>query len=145
MNFKIERMNLNHVLLLQNVLDSDFDDFWSINTLITEIKNPNSYYIVATISSNIVGFAGVIQILDKMELNYIVTKKDKRNLGIASCLLDNLIQYANNKNIKSIELEVNEKNTSAIKLYEKFGFIKNGLRKKYYNNTDDAILMVKYT
>ena len=56
--------------------------------------------------------------------------------------------YAINKISKTtkketISLEVNEKNTIAIKLYEKFGFEKVGLRKKYYNEKDNAIIMTK--
>lgn len=43
-----------------------------------------------------------------------------------------------------ITLEVNEKNFSAIHLYEKHGFKTIGTRKKYYNNTFDAYIMTKY-
>ena len=52
-----------------------------------------------------------------------------------------LIDEAKKQNLTSITLEVNDKNFQAIKLYEKFGFKRIGLRKKYYNNTDDAIIM----
>lgn len=142
MNLIIEEMNSNHVMLLQDNLNN-FDDFWSISILKNELNSPNSHYIVAIHDSEIVGFAGVAKILDELELNYIVTRKDKRNLGIASSLLDNLITFANTNNIISINLEVNEKNLPAIKLYEKFGFFPIGLRKKYYNNVDNAILMKK--
>ena len=43
-----------------------------------------------------------------------------------------------------MNLEVNENNTSAIALYKKYNFKQVGLRKKYYNNTDNAILMSLY-
>ena len=74
----------------------------------------------------------------------IVTKKDKRNLGIGTLLLQNLIQISKEQNLNSVTLEVNEHNIPAIKLYEKFNFTKVGLRKKYYNNTDSAIIMTLY-
>ena len=64
-----------------------------------------------------------------------------RNIGIASQLLTEVIRYCKNLNLKSIYLEVNENNFPAIHLYEKYGFKRIGLRKKYYNNTDNAILM----
>lgn len=44
----------------------------------------------------------------------------------------------------SITLEVNENNLPAIHLYEKFNFKRLGLRKKYYNNTDNAVIMTLY-
>lgn len=43
-----------------------------------------------------------------------------------------------------ITLEVNECNTPAIHLYEKFGFINLGKRPKYYDNKYDAYIMTKY-
>ena len=143
MNLLIEKMNLNHLENIKDTLYSEFDNFWTISTLKNELENSNTYYIIAKIDEEIVGFGGLNQILDEMQLNYIVTKKNKRNLGIASKILDNLISFANTKNITSITLEVNEKNLIAIKLYEKFGFKQIGLRKKYYNNIDNAILMQK--
>lgn len=143
MNLLIEEMTVKDLEIISDILYSDFDDFWSTSTFKLELENPNTYYLLAKINDEIVGFGGVCQILDEMQINYIVTKKDKRNLGIASQILDNLISFANTKNINSITLEVNENNIIAIKLYEKFGFEKIGFRKKYYNNTDTAILMQK--
>ena len=143
MNLQINQMNIEDLLEISQILYSDFDNFWTVETFKQELENPNTYYVVAKIDSEIVGFGGIYQILNEMQLNYIVTKKEKRNLGIASQILDNLISFANNKNIEYITLEVNEKNTNAIKLYEKFGFKQIGLRKKYYNNIDNAILMQK--
>ena len=58
-----------------------------------------------------------------------------------SFLLENLISFANKLNIKVITLEVNECNLSAIKLYNKFNFNKVGVRKKYYDGKNDAIIM----
>ena len=46
-------------------------------------------------------------------------------------------------NSESISLEVNENNSIAIHLYESYGFRKVGLRKKYYNGKDNAIIMTK--
>ena len=43
--------------------------------------------------------------------------------------------------VKNITLEVNVTNTPAIKLYEKFLFKTVSLRKKFYNNSQDAALM----
>ena len=143
MNLIIEQMNLNHLETISDILHSDFDNFWTVQTFKQELENSNTYYIVAKIDNEIVGFGGVLKILNELQLNYIVTKKNKRNLGIASKILDNLICFANTNNIEYITLEVNEKNINAIKLYEKFGFKKIGLRKKYYNNIDNAILMKK--
>ena len=143
MNLLIEKMTLKDLEKISDIFYSEFDDYWTINMLKQELENSNTYYVVAKINDEIVGFGGVYKILDEMNINYIVTKKNKRNLGIASQILYNLISFANTKKIKTIMLEVNEKNIFAIKLYEKFEFKKVGLRKEYYNNTDNAIMMTK--
>ena len=50
-------------------------------------------------------------------------------------------RWAKENKKSEIILEVNENNISAIKLYEKNGFKKYGLRTRYYNNTDNALIM----
>ena len=120
---------------------TEFDEFWNINNLKNDFQNPNSTYFVAKLDNEIVGFAGFLNICDEANIMNIVTKINKRHLGIGSKLLSQLIASAHEQNCKSITLEVNEHNTYAIHLYEKFNFKRIGLRKKYYNNKDNAIIM----
>ena len=80
-------------------------------------------------------------VLDEATITNIVTKKVIRNAGIGSQLLEFIINYCKSNNMKTITLEVNENNISALKLYKKFNFEQIGLRKNYYNNTDNAIIM----
>ena len=120
---------------------TEFDEFWNINNLKNDFQNPNSTYFVAKLDNEIVGFAGFLNICDEANIMNIVTKINKRHLGIGSKLLSQLIASAHEQNCKSITLEVNEHNAPAIHLYEKFNFKRIGLRKKYYNNKDNAIIM----
>lgn len=92
-------------------------------------------------NEEIVGFAGIVKIVDEIDIMNIVVKKSKRKLGIGSALLQKIIEVSKEQKANSITLEVNYKNEPAIALYQKFGFKQVGLRKKYYHNTDDAILM----
>lgn len=132
------------LLYLKKNLITEFDNFWNYEILKQEFLNTNTTYIVAKQNETIVGFAGILTIVDEANIMNIVTKKDKRNLGIGTLLLQNLIQISKKQNLNSVTLEVNEHNIPAIKLYEKFNFTKVGLRKKYYNNTDSAIIMTLY-
>ena len=141
-NIIISKMTMLDLESINDCLFSDFDDFWSINTLKSELQNPNSEYIVAKINNNIVGFAGIWKAVDDVHITNIVTAKKYRRQKIGSTLLSNLIEMAKNKeNITSITLEVNSTNIPAQKLYNKFHFKIVGIRKKYYNNKDDAIIM----
>lgn len=143
-SIEISKMTIQDVNLLKSELEEKFDNFWTYRILKSEIDNINSRYIVAKINMEIVGFAGIIIACDTAEIMNIVSKKDKRGLGIGSKMLDSLINLAKQNNCSNITLEVNSSNIPAIKLYEKFNFKQVGLRKKYYNNTYDAILMTLY-
>lgn len=137
----ISEMNLQDLENIKDCLLTDFDNFWSYNILKQELENGKSKYFVAKQENEIIGFAGILLIIDQVNIMNIVVKKDKRNFGIGSLLLEEIIRYSKIHNATSITLEVNEKNIPAIKLYEKYGFKQVGLRKKYYNNEDNAILM----
>ena len=126
---------------IKNNLNTDFDDFWNYEIFKEELANNNSSYLVLRYDNEIVCFGGLKKILDEADIMNIVTKKQKRNMGFAKLILNELIKIAQEENLKTITLEVNESNLPAIHLYESFNFKKVGLRKKYYNNTDNAILM----
>lgn len=166
MAITITKMTLNDLLDIKDILQTEFDDFWNVSTLEDELKYSTSYYIVAkskpinsvveasvatdsvvvdteneTIEkAEIVGFAGIKVVLDEADIMNIVVKKSKRNQGIGSILLENIISLSEKLNCKTISLEVNEENLSAIHLYEKFGFKKLGIRKNYYKDKNGIIM-----
>ena len=130
--------------LPKDILQTEFDDFWSYNTLVEEVNQKNSYFIVSKNEKDeIIGFACLKQILDEGHIMNIVVRKDQRQNGIASLMLEYLINYSKSLNLKTITLEVNENNLSAIHLYNKFDFNHIGIRKRYYKDNSDAIIMSK--
>lgn len=141
-NINIYDMTLEDIDSLKDRLIVDFDDFWTFDVLKSEILSNNSKYIVIKNDSEILGFAGIKIILDEADIMNIVVKKAYRNKKIGSLLLDSLVKLSKELSIKSITLEVNEKNLVAFHLYEKFDFKKVGIRKNYYNN-ENAIIMTK--
>ncbi len=143
MNIDITSMAFEDIDSIEPNFSENFDKFWSIDILKDDFENENSKYIVAKIDDEIVGFAGIKIIIDEADIMNIAVRTNKRKLGIGSVLLEKLIELAMDSNCTSITLEVNENNLPAIHLYEKFNFQKIGLRKKYYNNTDAAIIMRK--
>lgn len=141
-DYFISFMTVEDLNKIKNILQSDFDEFWDYGVLYNELISANSKYIVAKTKDNIiVAFAGIKIILDTAEIMNIVTKKSMRNLGIGSYMLENLISICKKNNIKLLNLEVKNTNSIAINLYKKYNFREVGLRKKYYDNKDDAILM----
>ena len=140
---EITSMTLSDLELMKDTLYSDFDNFWSYNVLKQELKNEKTKYIIAKENNEVVGFAGILVVLDEATLNNIVVKKSCRCRGIGGELLETLIDLCADLKLKSFTLEVNVENIHEIKLYEKFGFKNLGIRKKYYNNSTDAYIMTK--
>lgn len=142
MFFKISDMTLDDLKSIKDILISDFDDFWSYNTLKEELECSSSFFKVAkTNNDEIIGFAGFKVILDEADIMNIVVKKIFRNQKVGFFLLENLISFAKSLNLKTITLEVNENNLFAINLYNKFGFKCIGIRKKYYDGISNCIIM----
>lgn len=140
---KIQKMTLEDFEKVEKSLLSDFDDFWSPNLLKSELMSENRIYLVAKENEEIVGFAGGMLNFPEMEIMNIVTKKTERRKGIGKILLEKLIKIANDRQVETIFLEVNEKNESARKLYEKVGFEEMSRRKNYYGESENAIILSK--
>ena len=140
---QISKMELKDLDLIADKLETDFDNFWNYNVFKSELENENSKYIVAKNDNKIIGFAGIWIAIDVAHITNIVVGKNLRRSGIGSLLLENLFFLCDELNLNEITLEVNEHNVPAIELYKKFGFEHVGTRKKYYDKTDDALIMTK--
>ena len=139
---EVYKMSLNDLENIKEFLITDFDNFWNYSILKDELSNANSYYLVAKLDNEILGFAGIKYVLNDADIMNIVVKKSKRKSGIGSLLLKNIIELCKKLNVSTLFLEVNEKNLPAISLYKKFGFEEVGFRKNYYKE-NNAIVMKK--
>jgi len=92
-------------------------------------------------SSSVAGYLVAHCVDREWELQYIVVAKQARRRGLATLLLNELIEQLRSRSIDAIFLEVRESNESARALYRKAGFEETGLRRSYYSNPpEDAIL-----
>lgn len=138
--YDITKMTLDDLNNIKDNLISDFDDFWNYSVFKSELESDSSHYLVVKDNSKIIGFAGIKVTVPDCDIMNIVVKKDFRNQGIGSLLLKELINLSKSLNVKNLFLEVNERNTPAILLYNKFGFKKISTRKNYYKD-NNAIVM----
>lgn len=140
LNISDERIYINEMTDKdkQEIIENydKFDNLWDINTFEEDTKN--SKYFVAKQSNEIIGFISLKVVLDEIDIINVVTRKDMRNRGAASSLISYVIRKMK---ANKINLEVDEKNESAKRLYSQFGFKKVGERKNYYGNNENAILM----
>jgi len=101
--------------------------------------NDNTHLFVAVTKGQsgeeiVIGSAG-LSVYDNLRLRHsagigIMVHKDYQNMGVGSALMEALIDIADNwLMLVRIDLTVFEDNLKAIKLYEKFGFEKEGVKK----------------
>ncbi|MBQ7124867.1 MAG: ribosomal protein S18-alanine N-acetyltransferase [Clostridia bacterium] len=123
-----------------------FSDPWSAESFASVLENSLYTYFIAVDSElgNVCGYGGLYSLLDSADIMNIAVLPDYRKRGIGSALLSELISAAKEKGVLSLHLEVRQSNDEAKRLYEKFGFVVDGIRKSYYRRpTEDAILMTK--
>lgn len=138
-NIKVSVMTIKDLEEIKNILETDFDNFWNYNIFKSELSNPHSTYFVAKQGNEIVGFIGILIVLDEADITNIVIKKSYRGNGLSKIIFKYIIDFCKTQKICKINLEVNSTNLVAINLYKKFEFKQVGLRKNYYQN-GDAIL-----
>ena len=86
---------------------------------------------------NLNAYAVIYHNYDFDELFKIGVREDKQRLGLGTKLLKFIIAQSD----KSLLLEVSSKNEKAVAFYKSFGFTQNGIRKNYYGQNEDGILM----
>ena len=91
------------------------------------------------------GYIGVHHILDEGYITSLVVHPGRRRAGIASALLQEVVDYAESHHLKRLTLEVRVSNSGAIALYERFGFERDGVRPGFYDSPkEDAAIYSLY-
>ena len=120
------------------------DNPWPKSSFFYEMyTNPFAKVFVYELDDVVVGYVDVWITFEKAQVANIGVRKAYQGRGIGQELLDKAIEIANSKNCENISLEVRVGNEKAINLYEKNDFINVATRKNYYENGDDAFLMIK--
>lgn len=132
--------DLEQVLALEPIIFGAHH--WTRENFLDELNHNLTNMIIAEENSKIVGYAGSWTIVDEMHIPTIGVDPNKRRRGIGEAMLIALIDYAIKESIMGITLEVRASNIAAQKLYEKYRFNQQGVRKEYYkDNKEDALLL----
>ena len=118
-----------------------FENAWTEQMFKEEFSNTDRYYFVAKVKNEFVGYIGIWQTGDDLNILKLAVIPRFRNLSIGQKLVEKAIQLKKENNFNKLFLEVDDKNEKAIKLYEKCGFECKYTRKKYYANGNDCKMM----
>lgn len=134
----IRKMEEKDITKIVDMEIKNLHDTLGYDMLLSEINNPFIRFIVLEISHEVVGYIGAYIVNNEAELlNFVIDTKYQRK-GYGSILLKEI-----STDVNKIILEVDELNKQAINFYQKNNFRKIAIRKKYYKNLSDAIVMEK--
>ena len=143
-NIEVFPFTNEHIDDVTKISALSFTTPWSRESMEKELYNVFSKYVVAKIDNRIIGFGGMWLIIDEGHITNIAVHPEFREYGVGSKILQGLIHICNEHNAHAMTLEVRSSNLPAQGLYKKYGFLEEGIRKKYYEDTgEDAILMWK--
>ncbi|MBQ9951913.1 MAG: ribosomal protein S18-alanine N-acetyltransferase [Clostridia bacterium] len=115
---------------------------WSRESILHEVTgNECARYVVLREDGEPIAYAGVWFILDEGHITNIAVRPDRRRMGYGERVCREMIQLAADSGMNWMTLEVRRSNKAAQELYHKLGFIDVGYRKRYYENTEDALVM----
>ena len=142
---------------------------WSLDSFTKEMNdNPFAVYIVAETVSNaelaemaempyegegeadepvdipdpeLMGYVGLWLIAGEGHITNVAVHPDHRRGGVAKVLMKLMLDLCEEQGVTDVTLEVRPSNTAALNLYRGFGFKEEGLRPKYYENGEDALIL----
>lgn len=121
---------------LTNIKEIEQDNYGYILT--EELINDNLHTHFILEDESFIGYISIWHDENKAQIESIIV--NVKNNGYGQKLLKYALDYLNGY---VITLEVRKSNSIAIHVYEKFGFKTVTIRKNYYKNNEDALLMLK--
>lgn len=146
MTFRNNPIRLITEFDLEDVMSIETESYphpWSHRQFSQEIENPVSSILVYEAEERIVGYICYWLIVGEMQILNIATSLQFRRQGVAVQLLEEAFRRCSQVDLSSAWLEVRSGNIGAIALYQHYGFILSGIRKAYYRDGEDALVMVK--
>ncbi len=123
-----------------------FSDPWSADALQEELDNPPARFRVAEDENGaVLGYVGMHHLADEGFITNVAVSPDARRQGVARALMECLTAYGTANGLYRITLEVRAGNGPAIALYESLGYVRDGVRPRFYSHpTEDAAIYSLY-
>jgi ribosomal-protein-alanine N-acetyltransferase len=142
MMIKTRLMTEQDIEQVSEIEKATFTQPWSEAAFRDSLNREDTIYVVAYEENAVVGYCGLWNIVNEGNINNVAVSQKYRGQQIGFEMLTKLIELGNAQNIEAYTLEVRKSNEAAIKLYEKLGFVNEGIRKDFYDNPiEDAFIM----
>src|SRR5919109_437341 len=142
-DLEIVRMRRRHLKGVMAIERQVYPRPWSPNLFLSEMTEMrNRTYLVAKLGREVVGYGGIMCYGDEAHVTTIAVDPSHQRKKIGTRLMYELIQDALRLGATAVSLEVRGSNWGAQRMYSRFGFRPVGIRKGYYQETnEDAVVM----
>lgn len=141
---RLEPMRRRHLRQVLAIEQQVYPRPWTPGVFTAElaqVRDGHRYYVVVVDDTKVVGYAGIMITDDGAHVTNIAVDPQRHRQGLGRVLMAHLMRRAIAQGCDAMTLEVRVTNTPAQEMYRKFGFAPAGIRHRYYENTDDALVM----
>lgn len=140
----IRKLQKEDIEPLSAIEQDSFSMPWSAEEFENLLSRDYCYYLVALWDGQIVGGCGMTCICGEGNIDNVVVAKEYRNKQIATKMLQRILNDGDAMGMTAYTLEVRVSNAPAIRVYEKLGFVSEGIRPRFYEKpVEDAMIMWK--
>ncbi|MBO5068421.1 MAG: ribosomal protein S18-alanine N-acetyltransferase [Clostridia bacterium] len=136
----LQREDVDKIVELFN---ENFPDGWNKNMLLSAFDGGRFFSIGCFNNEKLIGAITCSLSIDDADIEGITVDKTYRNKGVGQKLLKNAEQNIKDSGITAVLLEVRQSNIPAKSLYEKAGYKQIFVRKSYYSDGENAVVMKK--
>ena len=138
----MQQGDLEQVQAIENIV---YPHPWTRGNFLDSLASGYDAWVAREENFRLAGYFLAMRVVDEMHLLNISIRTDLQGRGFGCMLLDRVAALARANGMTSILLEVRPSNLRALSVYERYGFVRIGLRKGYYpaagSAREDAIVM----
>ena len=140
----VRKMQPEDLLQVCEIEKDNFSLPWSEKSFLESMERNDTLFLVALNGEEVAGYLGCYCVAGEGEITNVAVKSSYRRQGIGGKLLETLYEEAKVLHTQEFFLEVRESNEAAIGLYSRQGFVKEGVRKNFYEKpVENAVIMWK--
>lgn len=142
LNIEIRELREEDIEALSRIESESFSMPWSAKDFRDLLTREYCMYLTALAEGKVAGCCGMTNLCGEGNIDNVVVAERFRNKGIAGAMLRELIAKGEKAGITAFTLEVRVSNAAAVHVYEKLGFLSEGIRPKFYEKpVEDALIM----
>jgi len=142
MNITVRELCKEDIEAISRIESASFSMPWSPKDFEDLLDRSYCFYLVAEVDGVLAGSCGMTNICNEGNIDNVVVAEEFRGQGIAQEMLRELIARGEKMGVEAFTLEVRVSNAVAIHVYEKLGFVSEGIRPRFYERpTEDAMIM----